>query len=308
MPTPATNQKILTGIVVSYMFMLIGLFWDDWWHVFMGRDKFFIPPHDILYGALLVNAALQLWVWKKQPATRRLLSFSLAGLALTFLSAPFDEWWHRTFGVEDLSTPFIVWSPPHLLGLLGGAISAWGFFRFIKAHDKNKFPLLTLAQLTVVLGLLWFIVHPVDPIGLYATFFAPWAEVLFVLPFIACLAAARRITPGGAWIVAAFFLAIYAVTWTERVAPDIIVPPHPVTPLFPYVFALFASALLIEWWGQREYRLILGVLSGGIFVALHAILPQPFIIETPLVFTGIDNAIFLATGALAGMAGIGLKK
>ncbi|MBI4098427.1 MAG: hypothetical protein HY437_00125 [Candidatus Magasanikbacteria bacterium] len=308
MPAQTVNRKILTTIVISYLFMLVGLFWDDWWHVFKGRDSFFIPPHDILYTALLISAALQVWIWKKHSAARALLNIALGGLALTFLSAPFDEWWHRTFGIENLSTPFAVWSPPHLIALIGGAISAWGFFRFIKNHDTNKFPLLTLAQLSVVLGLLWFIVHPVDPIGLYATFFSPWAEVLFILPFIACLAAARRITAGGATTVAAIFLALYAITWTERVADFIIVPPHPVAPLFPYVFAIGASTLLIEWWSNRNYRLMLGLLTGVIFAAIHVLLPQPFIFETPLIFTGTDTLIFLATGALAGMAGVGLKK
>jgi hypothetical protein len=41
------------------------------------------------------------------------------GLAVTVLAAPFDELWHRLFGLD-----VTIWSPPHLMGLLGAAASA----------------------------------------------------------------------------------------------------------------------------------------------------------------------------------------
>jgi hypothetical protein len=41
------------------------------------------------------------------------------GIALTVLAAPIDDLWHRTFGLD-----VTLWSPPHLLGLLGGIINA----------------------------------------------------------------------------------------------------------------------------------------------------------------------------------------
>ena len=41
------------------------------------------------------------------------------GIALTVLAAPIDDLWHRLFGLD-----VTLWSPPHLLGLLGFAINA----------------------------------------------------------------------------------------------------------------------------------------------------------------------------------------
>jgi hypothetical protein len=44
-----------------------------------------------------------------------------AGIALTVIAAPVDDLWHRAFG-----TDVTIWSPPHLLGLLGVIVSAAG--------------------------------------------------------------------------------------------------------------------------------------------------------------------------------------
>jgi hypothetical protein len=40
-------------------------------------------------------------------------------ITLTVLAAPIDDLWHRTFGLD-----VTLWSPPHLLGLVGGILSA----------------------------------------------------------------------------------------------------------------------------------------------------------------------------------------
>ena len=45
------------------------------------------------------------------------------GAAITVAAAPIDDLWHRLFGID-----VTVWSPPHLLGFLGGAVSALGGF------------------------------------------------------------------------------------------------------------------------------------------------------------------------------------
>ncbi|MEK7532753.1 MAG: hypothetical protein AAB579_04120 [Patescibacteria group bacterium] len=291
----------LGALVFLYVLMVVGLFWDDWWHVFMGRDSFFIPPHDLLYLSLLGVGAIALVLYKKHPALRPRLRWMIGGLVITLLAGPFDEWWHDRYGIEDLSSPFIVWSPPHLMGLLGGLISAWFAFLFVRAHDKHPFPWLALTQLAALLGVLWFIVHPVDPIGLYATFFTPWAEVLFVFPFIYCLGVARRMAPGGAWFVAAVFLALYSITWTEQSGANIILPPHPVAPLWAYAFAIGASALLIERLWRLGRQRLLGAITGYIFVVLHVLLPQPFIINA-LSLDETSVAIFLTAGIIAGIS------
>jgi hypothetical protein len=43
------------------------------------------------------------------------------GIALTVLAAPIDDLWHRLFGLD-----VTIWSPPHLLGILGAAVNTVG--------------------------------------------------------------------------------------------------------------------------------------------------------------------------------------
>jgi hypothetical protein len=40
-------------------------------------------------------------------------------ITLTVLAAPIDDLWHRMFGLD-----VTLWSPPHLLGLVGGILNA----------------------------------------------------------------------------------------------------------------------------------------------------------------------------------------
>ena len=114
-----------------------GVQWDIQWHVQIGRDSFWIPPHVMTYSgvALAVLASFGVLAW---DTLRRLLAgrapegtltifgltgtrgFLLAasGIGITVLAAPIDDLWHRLFGID-----VTLWSPPHLLGLLGVAIN-----------------------------------------------------------------------------------------------------------------------------------------------------------------------------------------
>ncbi|PYN33714.1 MAG: hypothetical protein DME01_17595 [Candidatus Rokuibacteriota bacterium] len=114
-----------------------GVQWDIQWHVQIGRDSFWIPPHVMTYSgvALVVLASFgvlardtlrHLRTGRAPEGTERLFGltgtrgFLLAacGIALTVLAAPLDDLWHRLFGID-----VTLWSPPHLLGLLGVTIN-----------------------------------------------------------------------------------------------------------------------------------------------------------------------------------------
>src|SRR4030095_13437298 len=110
-----------------------GVQWDIQWHVQIGRDSFWIPPHVMTYGGctlsvlascgVLARDTLRHLLARRAPeGAERVLGltgtpgFHLAasGIALTVLAAPIDDLWHRLFGID-----VTLWSPPHLLGLLG---------------------------------------------------------------------------------------------------------------------------------------------------------------------------------------------
>src|SRR6266700_4106954 len=115
-----------------------GLRWDIQWHLRIGRDSFWIPPHVMTYAgvgvAVLLSFGLLAWTTYRAPRVLppRLLSvlgivgtrgvhIAAWGIALTVLAAPIDDLCHRLF-VLDVT----LWSPPHLLGLAGAAVNSLG--------------------------------------------------------------------------------------------------------------------------------------------------------------------------------------
>jgi hypothetical protein len=126
-------------LVVGKLVGAWGLTWDIQWHLRIGRDSFWIAPHVMMYagvtaGFLVSFGVLALETWRARggrprPGTLRVAGlvgtrgFHLAawGVALVLLAAPIDDLWHRLFGLD-----VTLWSPPHLLGLLGSAVNTLG--------------------------------------------------------------------------------------------------------------------------------------------------------------------------------------
>jgi hypothetical protein len=119
--------KLLTGW---------GVQWDIQWHVLIGRDTFWIAPHLMTYAGVTLVVILSFGVLLRDTlrggapvASLRIAGldgtrgFHLAawGIALTVLAAPIDDLWHRLFGID-----VTLWSPPHLLGILGGVVNSVG--------------------------------------------------------------------------------------------------------------------------------------------------------------------------------------
>jgi hypothetical protein len=123
--TLAYRRVALWGALATKLVAAWGLGWDIQWHMTIGRDSFWIPPHLMIYGSVVVGLALGWGVlayewWRGIPTTR---GFRLAalGLVLVVLAAPIDDLWHRLFGLD-----VTLWSPPHLLALFGSAVSTLG--------------------------------------------------------------------------------------------------------------------------------------------------------------------------------------
>jgi hypothetical protein len=112
-----------------------GVRWDIQWHVAIGRDSFWIAPHLMTYAGVtlvvLVSFGVLLWETARSGLRSRPMRLGLAGtrgfhvaawgIAVTVAAAPIDDLWHRLFGLD-----VTLWSPPHLLGFLGGAINSLG--------------------------------------------------------------------------------------------------------------------------------------------------------------------------------------
>jgi len=120
----------LRALFAVALFKLLNFFggnWDIQWHVAIGRDSLWIPPHLMVVTAFIAGLVIVVSVilyetslvrsGYKLQNTVRLGAFqaspAMMGVCLGYvgalLSGGLDELWHRTFGIDAT-----LWSPPHL--------------------------------------------------------------------------------------------------------------------------------------------------------------------------------------------------
>ena len=116
-----------------------GVQWDIRWHLTIGRDSFWIAPHVMTYFGVTLGAVVAFAMLARETMLARAgaapagsvrfaglvgspaLHVAWWGMAAVILAAPVDDLWHRLFGID-----VTLWSPPHLLGFLGGQINTLG--------------------------------------------------------------------------------------------------------------------------------------------------------------------------------------
>lgn len=218
--------------------------WDVWWHVTVGRDAFFEPPHIMLYGSLLLAMALGIFGWRK---TREKVWVRIAGILvfMPLVVLPLDELWHGWFGVENLTSPLIIWSLPHVLLILAMAGSLILTLPLIgKDPNAEARRIFGGSVFAAVLSLAMILAIPTNPIGAYHVL-GFWGTILggFFIT-LAFLSSSRWL--GGfapATLFAAFFLVLYLAGVREKVGEGIIIPPHSTFPPWIVVFGYLLAAL-----------------------------------------------------------------
>lgn len=118
--------------VFASLSIIVGLIWDISWHMSIGRDGLLSAPHLAMYlGAIIAGTfsgyqVLQISFAGTESQKQRSVRFwgifysSLGALfciwgAIAMLtSAPFDDWWHNTYGLD-----VTILSPPHTVLAVG---------------------------------------------------------------------------------------------------------------------------------------------------------------------------------------------
>ena len=151
----------------------VGLYWDISWHIGIGRDTFWTPAHlAIQFGAVLTGlccAYLILHTTFAPEAAAREHSVRIWGFHgplgafvaawggfCMLTSAPFDNWWHNSFGLD-----ITILSPPHvvlILGIfvmgLGGLILTTSRMNVSTGENRDKLNWLLLYNGSLLLCLL----------------------------------------------------------------------------------------------------------------------------------------------------------
>ncbi len=145
---PIVNTKIPPWycwiIVIGVGCLPIGLLWDISWHISIGRDTFWTPAHILIQLGGILPALVFGWLWLEaminNPGGQRAPAVQIWGLRAPIgawvtvwgavamvTSAPFDDWWHNTYGLDVK-----IVSPPH--SLLGVGMFAVGFGVLLFLH------------------------------------------------------------------------------------------------------------------------------------------------------------------------------
>lgn len=248
---PAADVSRLRGWEIGLLNILmicigLGSTWDVKWHYAIGRDSFWIPPHLILYVSValigLISAGGVLYeTWRVQPApggagvaapgpvTGHFLGFSGPpglfisgfGVLTMLLAAPFDDWWHRMYGID-----VTIWSLPHMAGVLGGGIAALGGL-VTAVHERRArrgrwASLAVLLFLMALLGNSAFALIPAIKLSFwphgYSPAREPFADNLLFYPLLGSLllayplvAAARLFAGRRAWLAPLGVLALFVL-------------------------------------------------------------------------------------------------
>src|SRR5437773_12337370 len=126
--------------------VVVGSVWDISWHISVGRDTFWTPPHLLIQLCAAIGGLTAVYLIGRTTFAgderARAESVRIFGLraplgaficgwgALAMLtSAPFDNWWHEAYGLDVK-----VLSPPHAVLAVGAIAVIYGGFVLIMAQ------------------------------------------------------------------------------------------------------------------------------------------------------------------------------
>jgi len=232
------KRATLWALLASKVITGWGVQWDIQWHVVIGRDSFWIPPHLVTYAgvsaAVILSFGMLVWeTWRGTGDVRVLgltgsRGFHLAawGMMVTIVAAPIDDLWHRLFGID-----VTLWSPPHLMGILGAVINAWACLTIANevypAGGRARLAAMVLSG-AVLYGSLHLVVDPSFRIAyLYGgiRFFTFAVIGAFLLPL--ALVPTTRLS-GNRWMPALVLVVVALVgsagLWLARAGFDVVQP------------------------------------------------------------------------------------
>lgn len=150
--------------------VLVGVIWDISWHQTIGRDTFWTPAHLAIYLGGIVAGFTCGWLAlrttfagsaEERGETVRFWGFRapfgawvcIWGSFAMLTSAPFDDWWHNTYGLDVK-----ILSPPHVVLAAGiGAIQVGAMLMALAWQNRTRQPdrlLQLLVHYSAALGLL----------------------------------------------------------------------------------------------------------------------------------------------------------
>lgn len=250
----------------------IGLYWDISWHTGIGRDTFWTPAHmAIQFGAVLTGLSCAYLILHTtfagdtaaKEGSVRIWGFrgplgafiaAWGGFAM-LTSAPFDNWWHDSFGLDVK-----ILSPPHVLLVIGiffmgfgGLVLIAGRMNRAEGVARSRLNHLLLYVGSLLLSLLMMLAYEYlgDQTIMHSAIFYRALGLVAPLVLVGIARASRH-----RW-AATILATIYMVTWIAGLWLFPLFPAEPklgpvftqVTHMVPLGFPvlLLPGALAIDW-------------------------------------------------------------
>jgi hypothetical protein len=295
------------AVVFASFCITVGLIWDISWHMSIGRDGLFSPPHLATYLGAVTSGlfsgyyVLRLTFAGRKEEKQQSINFwkvfygSLGALfciwgAFTMItSAPFDDWWHNTFGLDVQ-----ILSPPHTVLLLGMITIQFGAMVSVMALQNRESITSTYSKKTLatcfmlssgfLLVMLFTIASEyLTRHSMHGSLFYEVAGGLFPLFLVAVSSAST--TKWGATRMAAVYMAVMALlVWIlplfhaePKLGPVLNHITHYQSFHFPLL--LIFPAMAIDWLNQRlstKPSIVRGLAIGAAFVLVLLAMQWPF--------------------------------
>jgi cytochrome bd-type quinol oxidase subunit 2 len=320
--TSATVPTYVYAVVFASFCIVMGLLWDIMWHMSIGRDGLFSAPHLVIYVGALVSGLfsgyqiLSMTFQKNHPDRPRSVRFwgifygSLGAMfcvwgALAMLtSAPFDDWWHNTYGldVKILTPPHSVLAAGIMMAQFGAMI---GVLALQNTTSERSNPLLAARSrvlFVLAAGFLLTILYvlmseSLSRLASHHTSYYTIAAIIFPI-FLMAVGRSSAVRYPITAVAAVYMVCLLLPSWvlqfipaTPKLGPVLNPITHYQTFFFPLLLVIPAFALdvvnrrfanrLNDWW--------LAAIAGLVFLLVLLAVQWPFgafLVESPYARNG----------------------
>jgi hypothetical protein len=322
MSMPARAPWFVWTSLASVTCIVFGVYWDISWHMSIGRDSFWTPAHLAIQlggivaaggGAALILATTLRPATALRAASIRVWGFrgpfgaflSVWGGATMIVSAPFDDWWHRAYGldVKILSPPHVVLQLGILAVAVGGIVLVTAALNRATAEARRRLEWISLVigGEVLVLAMIAIAEETARPLLHAAASYRAMAVVAPVVLIAIARASRRR---WATTIVAASYTALMlAGLWIAPLVPAAakLGPVYqPITHLIPLDFPilLIVPAVAIDVIGARgarRPRWLLAIAMGAAFLVTLVAVQWPFgtFLSSPAAHNPVFGAHYL---------------
>ena len=285
-------------ILVALSAAGMALGWDIWWHQALGRESFFQPPHIITHISVMI-AILSGW-FGYYTYRERQWGWLVLVLLLIPLSAPFDELWHRIFGTEQVTSPWIIWSPPHVI--LDFALNASCLMLLpILRRDPDPVARWIFCSLVFanVMGGMLFLTMPVHPLGNWALLGFIGAGVVSLVLIFVLLMAQRAIDGFATATLVTILYLILTIGCFGKNGPGFVGVPFAIpSAWFPAVSTLVAALTLDLL--RHHMVLVRGSLAGFIAASVFYLF-SPSFLKVEYLYSRSEMFMAIFSGTIGGL-------